>query len=161
VATAAGAVLAAAFYESQADFGGTPDIMQIVGTMAADRSRAGDKVLDTHTFRTATVKSEISLERHEDALLLDIHVDAEEPVTISFYFSAAGVRVDAIVQDGRSLESIEITEQGLRVRARGRRNLTALLQRGEDTEFTGEAKIDLDYSSDGKVLQRGALTATW
>jgi hypothetical protein len=160
-ATAAGLVLAAAFYESQPKFAETADIAELVGTMAPNRDQAAADILDTYAFSAEGVESRVLLERRHGALLLDIQVDSDEPVDISVNLAAGGVRLDALVQSGNSLESIEIAGQKLRIRALGRRQLTALLHRVDDSAFEGREKIELEFSSKGKLLQRGSLTPAW
>jgi hypothetical protein len=161
MATAAGLVLAAVFYESQSGFGETADIRQLVGTMAPNRDRSAAEILDRHAFRMEGLDSQILLERRDGALLLDIQVDAGEPIDISVDLAAAGARLDALAQTGSSLESIEISGRTLRVRALGRRQLTALLQRVDDAPVAGTEKIELEFSRNGKVLRRGSLTPAW
>lgn len=161
MATAAGLVLAAVFYESQPKFAETADITELVGTMAPDRNRAAADILDTYAFRAGGVESRVLLERRHGALVLDIQVDSDEPVDISVTLAAGGVRFDALAQSGDSLESIEIAGQTLRIRALGRRQLTALLHRVDDAAFEGKEKIELEFSSNGKLLQRGSLTPAW
>jgi hypothetical protein len=160
IATAAGLVLAMVFYESQPNFTETVDITELVGTMAPNRDRTAAEILDTYEFRAEGLESRVLLERRHGALLLDIQVDSDEPVDIAVDLSAAGARVDALVQTENSLESIEIAGQTLRVRALGRRQLTALLHRVDDA-VEGREKIELEFSSDGKLLQRGSLAAAW
>jgi anti-sigma factor RsiW len=161
VATAAGIVLAMAFYESHPGLSQPADISELVGTMAANRDRREANIVDTFAFHAERVDGRVSLERRNGMLLLDIRVDAEEPVDISVDLAAAGVRLNALAQTGSSLEFIEITGRVLHVRARGRRQLTAVLHRVNDTAVSGGDTIELEFSSGGKLFQRGALTPAW
>jgi hypothetical protein len=161
LATAAGLVLAVGFYESQSEFNDRGDIMELVGTMAPNHDRTAAGILDSYSFRTGGLESQIFLERRNGALLLDIQVDADKPIDISVDLAAAGARLDALAQTGSSFESIEISGQTLRVRALGRRQLTALLHRVDDAALTGRETIELQFSSEGKLLQRGSLIPAW
>jgi anti-sigma factor RsiW len=161
MATAAGIVLAMAFYESRPGISQPADISELVGTMAANRDRHEANIVDTFAFHAERMDGQVSLERRNGMLLLDIRVDADEPVDISVDLAAAGARLNALAQIGSSLESIEITDHVLRVRARGRRQLTAVLHRVNDTAFSGGDTIELEFSSGGKLLQRGSLTPAW
>jgi len=161
MATIAGAVLAAALIESQPEFGETADISELVGTIAPDRDRTAADILDSYAFRADGLESRVLLERRNGALLLDIQVDAHSPVDIAVRFAAAGARLDALAQNENAPEFIEIAGQTLRVRARGRRQLTALLRRVDDTASEVTEKIELEFSSDGKLLQRASLTPAW
>jgi hypothetical protein len=161
VATAAGAVLAAVLIDSPPRFADTADIEELVGTMAPNRQRNATDIVDSFSFRADGLESRVLLERRNGALLLDIQVEADELVDVTVNFADAGARLDALAQNQDALESIEIVDQTLRVRARGRRQLTALLHRVGDAALKDSDKIDIEFSSDGKLLQRRSLTPTW
>ena len=160
MATAAGLVLAAAFYESRG-VSGPADLTELVGSMAPDRQRGASVVLDTFAFHGEGIESHVSLERSNGMLLLAIRVDAEAPVEISVDVGSAGARLEALAQTGDSMESIEIDGRVLRMRAKGRRQLTALLKRAEAAGPQSRQTMDLEFSSDGRLLQRGSLTPAW
>ena len=160
MATAAGLVLAAAFYESRG-ISEPVDLTELVGSMAPDRERDASDVLDTFAFHADGIESQVSLERRNGMLLLDIRVDAEAPVEISVDLASAGARLEALAQSEDSLESIEIDGRVLRMRAQGRRQLTALLRRAEVARLQGRETIGLEFSSEGRLLQRGSLTPAW
>lgn len=160
MATAAGLVLAAAFYESRG-ISEPVDLTELVGSMAPDRQRDDSVVLDTFAFHGEGIESHVSLERRNGMLLLEIRIDAEASVEISVDLGSAGARLEALAQTEDSLESIEIDGRVLRMRAQGRRQLTALLKRAEDAGQQGRNTMDLEFSSDGRLLQRGSLTPAW
>ena len=60
-----------------------------------------------------------------------------------------------------SLESIVVESQALQLRATGQRRLTVLLRRVDDASIAEEAKITLEFSSDGRLLEQGSLQASW
>jgi anti-sigma factor RsiW len=158
MAAAAGLLVAAAFYESR----GIPDpadLSQLVGSMAP--ARTAPDVLDTYAFHAPGIASEVTLERRNGLFLLDIRVDSALPVDISVDLASAGVRLQALAQTEDSLESIEIEGQILQMRAHGRRQLTALLERTEVAGRQGLETINLEFSSEGMLLQRGSLTPAW
>jgi RNase P/RNase MRP subunit p29 len=160
MATAVGLVLAAVFYEGRG-ISSPADLTELVGTMAPNRERDASSVVDSYEFRATGVEGQVSLERRNGMLLLDIRVDAETPIDISVNLASAGVRLQALAQAEGSLESIEIDGPMLRMRAEGRRQLTALLERVEDARLPHEETIGLEFSSKGRLLQRGSLTPTW
>jgi hypothetical protein len=161
LATAAGLLLAVAFYESRPTFSKVADLSELVGTMAPTGTRTDTDIVDTYAFRAEGLESLVQLERRNGSLLLDIRIDAEESIDIAVNFADAGVRLEALSQNESSLESIALAGQVLRIQALGRRRITALLHRVDDTVFAGEAKIELEFSSKGKLLQQGSLVPAW
>ena len=161
LATAFGLLLAVGFYESQPKFSSTMDIDALVGTMAPNDAQTNAEILDIYAFRAKGLESQLQLERRNGNLLFEIQIDADEPVDISADFARAGVRIGALAQIEASVDSIEIVDQELRVRALGRHRLTALLERVDDSSYAGEATIDFKFSMNGKFLQQGSLTAAW
>jgi hypothetical protein len=159
MAAAAGLILAVVFYESRG-ISRPADLTELVGSMAPKGERSAADVLDTYAFRADGIDCLLSLERRNGMLLLDIDVDADAPVDISVDLASAGVRLEALAQMEHSLESIETDGRILRMRAQGRRQLTALLQpAGESGQ--GEGPMNLEFSVKGRLLQRGSLTPAW
>lgn len=161
LAAALGMLLMVVFYESQQQLTTSMDIADLVGTMAPNGNRSDVDILDTFAFHVAGIESLVQLERRDGALILDIQIDADEPVDIFVDFSAAGVLLDALTQTGSPLESIELAGHSLKIRALGRRRFTALLHRVDHTAFAEEAKITLEFSSNGQLLQQGSLIPAW
>jgi anti-sigma factor RsiW len=159
MAAAAGLVLAAVFYESRG-ISGPADLTELVGSMAPKGERGAADVLDTYAFRADGIDCLLSLERRNGMLLLNIDVGADTPVDISVDLASAGVRLEALAQMEDSLESIETDGRILRMRAQGRRQLTALLQPAGDSA-QGEGPMNLEFSVKGRLLQRGSLTPAW
>lgn len=152
---AAGALLAVSVYESQRPLTGSIDITELVGTMAPTTdSRA---ILASHRFHAEGVESRVQLERRGSALLLDIRVDAARPVDIAVDFSGAGVQLDALAQANGAVDSIEIANEVLRLRVRGRRTVTALLNSAGKAPLPGSASIHFDFSSDDDQQTREML----
>jgi len=158
MAAAAGLLVAAAFYESRG-ISDPADLSQLVGSMAP--ARTAPDVLDTYAFHAPGIASEVTLERRNGMFLLDIRIDSAEPVDVSVDLASAGVRLQALAQTEDSLESIEIEGRTLHMRAHGRRQLTALLERTEHAGRQGLETINLEFSSEGRLLQRGSLTPAW
>lgn len=159
MAAAAGLLVAAMFYESRG-ISGPVDLTELYGTMAPKQERGLTDVVDSYAFRAAGVDCRLSLERRNGMLLLDIRVDAQAPVDISVDLASAGVRLEALAQIKDPLESIETNGRVLRMQARGRRQLTALLQPVEESGQAGEA-MNLEFSVKGRLLQRATLTPAW
>ena len=161
LAAAVGVLLAASFYESQSLFPSNHDFDDLVGTMAPSRVVAEADILDTFDFRKDGLASLVQLQRRDNDVFLDIQIDADASLDISVDMSSTGVRPSALAQLDSSLESIVVEDQALQLRATGQRRLTVLLRRVDDTSIAEEAKITLEFSSDGKLLEQGYLQATW
>jgi len=161
LAAAAGILLAASFYESQSLFPTNNDFDDLVGTMAPNRVVAEADILDTFDFRTDGLESLVQLQRRDNDVFLDIQIDANTALDIAVDMSSTGVRPGALAQLDDSLESIVVKDQVLQLRATGQRRLTVLLRRVNDTSIAGEAKITLEFSSDGRLLEQGSLQASW
>lgn len=161
MAAALGMLLTVVFYESQQQLTTSMDIADLVGTMAPNENRSDVDILDTFAFHVAGIESLVQLERRNGALILDIQIDADKPVDIFVDFSTAGVLLDALAQTEKPLESIQLTGHSLQIRALGKRRFTALLHRADHTAFAREAKITLEFSSNGQLLQQGSLIPAW
>ena len=160
LAAAAGALLAAVFINSQSMLPGTTDFADLVGTMAPDTASADANIIDSFAVREEGLESLVQLRLSGSVLFLDIHVDTAERLNISIDLGGAGLWPDALAQIDGHFESIAIAGQALQIEALGMQGLTILLRRVDDAAFGGEAKIALEFSSEGILLQRGALTAT-
>jgi hypothetical protein len=161
LAAAAGVLLAVSLYESQVILTGTPDFSKLVGTMAPDRVVAEADIVDVYDFRKDGFASLAQLQRRDGNLYLDIQIEADQPLDISVTISPAGIWPGALAQLKDSFESIAIADSALQVRASGERRLTVLLSHVGDATFEGQAKIELEFSSNGRLLERGLLQATW
>jgi len=161
LAAAAGILLAASFYESQSLFPSNYDFDNLVGTMAPSRVVAEADILDTFDFRSDGLESLVQLQRRNNDIYLDIQIDADAALDISVDMSGTGVRPGALAQLDQSLESIVVENQTLRLRATGKRRLTVLLRRVDDASIAEEAKITLEFSSEGRLLEQGSLQANW
>ncbi len=161
LAAAAGLLLAASFYESQSLFPSNDDFDDLVGTMAPSRVVAEADIIDTFDFRSNGLRSLVQLQRRNNDIYLDIQIEADGSLDISVDMSGTGVRPGALAQLDNSLESIVVEDQALKLRATGQRRLTVLLRRVDDASIAEEAKITLEFSSDGRLLEQGSLQATW
>ena len=161
LAAAVGVLLATSFYESQSLFPANNDFDDLVGTMAPSRVVAEADILDTFDFRTDGLASLVQLQRRGNDVFLDIQIDADASLDISVDMSSTGVRPGALAQLDSSLESIVVEDQALQLRATGQRRLTVLLRRVDNTSIAEEAKITLEFSSDGRLLEQGYLHVTW
>ena len=161
LAVAVGVLLATSFYESQSLFPTNNDFDDLVGTMAPSRVVAEADILDTFDFRSDGLESLVQLQRRDNDIYLDIQIDANAALDIAVDMSSTGVRPGALAQLDHSLESIVVEDQALKLRATGQRRLTVLLRRADNASIAEEAKITLEFSSDGKLLEQGYLQATW
>ncbi len=154
-----GALLAVAIYESQPQFGSASDITELVGTMAPDTDSNKRRVLDSFSFRDKGISSFARLEQRDRALLVDVRIDTTRVVDIKFDFSAAGYEFEALAQTLSNLESIQFSNKVLKVKGRGQRRFAVLLRSPDDDVLADEAQIHLEYSSNGKLLRQGMLSA--
>lgn len=160
-ATAAGVLLVALFYRNQPSYGPV-DVTEFFGTIAPSAERSSTAVVDAFAVRAQGLSGRVTLERRDDALILDIEVDADREVEILADLGAADVRVRALAQDGNSFESLQIDERSVSLHVLGRQRATVLLQQIEASRTTNqEGKIHLVFSSKGELLQRGTLTTAW
>lgn len=156
--TAFGALLVITAYESRPDFGPSPDIAELVGTMAPN---AGDTaMLDRFSVDKTGVSSIARLEQRGDSVVLDIRIDTKQLVEVAVDFAASGFEIEALAQTQSNFESIEFADQVLRIKGRGQRRFAVLLRKRDSTAFAGDAKINLEYSSNGILLQQGTLSST-
>ena len=161
LAAAAGLLLATSFYESQSLFPSNNDFDDLVGTMAPSRVVAEADILDTFDFRSDDLEALVQLQRRDNDIYLDIQIDANAALNIAVDMSSTGVRPGALAQLDHSLESIVVEDQALKLRATGQRRLIVLLRRADNALIAGEAKITLEFSSDGRLLEQGSLQASW
>lgn len=160
IAAAAGALVVAIFISSQSMQPDMIDLKDLVGTMAPDKASGDAHIVDSFALREEGLVTLVQLRLNGTDLLLDIDADTTQRLDISVDLSGTGLWPDALAQiDGRS-ESISIIGQVLQIETLGEQRLTILLGRVDDAAFTGEAKITLEFSSEGKLHQRGTLTAT-
>ena len=160
IAAATGALVVAIFISSQSMQPDMIDLRDLVGTMAPDNASGDANIVDSFAIREEGLVTLVQLRLNGTDLLLDIDSDTTQRLDISVDLSGTGLWPDALAQiDGRS-ESISIIGQVLQIETLGKQRLTILLGRVDDAAFTGEAKITLEFSSEGKLHQRGTLTAT-
>ncbi len=160
MAVAAGALLAVVFINTQPMLPDTSDFADLVGTMAPDIASADANIIDSFAVREEGLESLVQLRLSGSVLFLDILVDTAERLDISVDLGGAGLWPDALAQIDGHFESIAIAGQALQIEALGKQRMTILLRRVDDAAFAGEATITLEFSSEGRLLQRGALTAT-
>lgn len=160
VSTAFGALLIVALYESQPNYGPSANITEMVGTMAANVEGVNLAVVDRFSFDATGISSIARLELRDGALVLDIRIDTKDFVEVTVDFENTGLEVEALAQTNSNFESIEFANQILRIKGRGQRRFAVLLRTSDDTPFAGKAEINLEYSSNGNLLQQGSLRST-
>lgn len=160
LAAATGALVAAIFITTGSMLSDPDDVTDLVGTMAPNAASANTDVIDSFAFRDAGFESDVQLERSNGSLFLNVQMSTAAPLEISVDMAGAGLKADAIAQIESDFDLISLVDQALSLRAVGEQRLTILLRRVDDTASAEEAKISLEFSSDGRLLQRGTLTAT-
>ena len=161
MAAGAGALAAFVLLHGQSMAPTTTDMSDLVGTIAPHSAPVNSNNLDEYSFRADGAESLIKLERSNGSLYLNIEIDAQTPLDIAVDLSGAGIQPDAIAQLDSSFDAITISGQALQLRAVGRQRMTILLRRVDDTVIAEKAIIELEFSSDGRLLQQGELRPTW
>lgn len=157
ISFAVGALMVVAVYENQPGIGRASDITELVGTMAPDADTPNRRVLDSISVNKTGVSSVARLERRRNSLVVDIRLDTTLPVEIALDLSMANFEFEALAQTQSTLDAIAFDGNQLRVKGRGQRRFAVLLRSTGDKPFESETTIGLEYSSDGKVLEKGAL----
>lgn len=160
LAAAAGLLLAVTFYESRTPSEGAQDFSELVGTMAPGRVVTDASIVDTYDFRADGFTSLAQLQRRDGELFLDIRIDAVKPLDIAVNIAPSGIWPGALAQLEDRFESISIADSSLRVRASGKRRLTVLLSNAASGEAAAAARIEIEFLSEGRLLERGLLQAT-
>lgn len=161
LAAAAGLVLTVGVYESQQggsegmDF--TTDVGSMVGTIMRNDRAEVEETLDTLIFDLEQVSSAIRLQRRDGQLVLDVLLDAKDPVDITVDFTSDGLKFDAIAQTQSELKSIEFADQAIQVKGHGRHHFAVLLHRDSDRAESSQASIALRFTSNGELLKEGSL----
>jgi len=161
IAASAGAMLLLVFLDGKQFFSETDGVSDVVGTMAPVGNSRSVDIIDTFSLVEDGFESQIQLERSGGVLFLNVEVDATTPLDILVDMSGAGLQPDAVAQIESNFESITVTGQTLDMRAAGEQRLTVALRRVDDQIFTEEARIKLEFSSDGKLLQHAVLKPAW
>lgn len=159
-AAVAGFLVAAMIFRTPSLLDGAIDEWDVAGTMATDGVRSDPELLDYYDFDEGSVRGLVQLRSAEDALMLDIQFVAEEPVDIEADLSRAGLRPGTLSQFYGALQTVEISDESLKIRGNGRQRLIIELRNRDDAEVAGEATIGLVFSSNGRLLQQGTLAPT-
>lgn len=155
LAAAAAALLAIVIHESYPMLPESVNDREMAGTMAA---RGGDvEVLDSYRLRAQDREAGVQLLRSGGALLLDVRTHAGKPVDLAVDFAASGLLPDGPAQGDAPPGAVEVTGQVLHVHANDQRHVTVSLRRAPDAAFAEPARIDVELSSNGRVLQQGSL----
>lgn len=141
LATGAGALIALIVVGGVPPVPSTVDYSDLVGTMSPGTNIGSTEILDSFSFSQEGLEGLIQLRLSGGITFLDIQADTEKPLDISVDPGDAG--------------------QAVQVQALGQQRLTILLHREDDTVHSGAARITLEISSEGKLLDQGELKASW
>lgn len=161
LAASAGALVVALIFNGPATIDQSADPSVLVGTMIPNSARNESEVVASYAFRDGSNESRIELQRFENALLLDVRIAAGSPLDLAIGLANTGLEPDALAQFDGSVDSIAMSGEGIRLRAIGNQQVTILLRRAGSAAPATGATIALEFSSDGQVLERGSLPATW
>jgi hypothetical protein len=161
MAAAAGLLLTVGIYESRGGLPGVEemgaDVGSMVGTIMRNDRAEEEVTLDALIFDQEEISSAIRLQRRDGALVLDVLLDAKDPVDITVDFTSDGLQFDAIAQTQSELQSIEFADQAIQVKGHGRHHFAILLHRDRDQAADSEASIKLRFSSNGRLIKEGSL----
>ena len=160
VAVSAGALLVGIFIGIRSVPPDTIDVVDIVGTVAPESVPADANIVDSFAIREEGLESLVQLRLSGSDYFLDIDSDTTQRLDIFVDLGGAGLWPDAMAQTDGQSEAIAVAGQILRIEALGKQRLSVLLRHVDDVAVNGEAKITFEFSSEGKLLQRGSLTAT-
>lgn len=157
-AAAAGLVLAVAIYEQREELRVPADYSGMVGTMTSSGPEGVRKELDTLSFDVDGASGDVSLERRNGSLVLQVELDAVKPLDFTFDFSDDGLEFEAFAQVASRLESVQYADGVLRGRANGRQQRFAVLLHPAGAEAAGSgSRIDLEFSRQGTAIHTGWL----
>lgn len=161
LAAAAGLVMTVGVYESQLDGPGGAelgtDVNSMVGTIMHKERAEVEGTLDMLTFDLEKISSTVRLQRTDGQLVLDILLDAKDPVDITAHLTSDGLLFDSVTQTQSELKSIELTDQAIQFKGQGRHHFAVLLHRNRDLADNLKASIDLRFTSNGELIKEGSL----
>ena len=161
LAASAGALVAAVVFNGPEKINGAVDPNALVGTMVSGSARNDGEMIADYAFRSDVSASRIRLQRYEDALLLEIQIEAQSPLDLTIGLADTGLSPDAIAQRDGIDGAIVVSPDDIRLRATGEQQISILLHRDGNAVPAGKADIALEFSSNGQVLEQGSLPATW
>lgn len=161
IAASAGAMLVLIILDGKQLSSETADVSDVVGSMVPVSNSENLEIIDGFSLVEEGFESQIQLERSNGVLFLNVEVDAATPLDILVDMSGAGLQPDAVAQVQSNFESITVTGQTLDMRAAGEQRLTVALRRVDDAALASDARITLEFSSDGKLLKHAVLKPAW
>lgn len=157
LAASLGMAVAVGIYETQPGTPGSADYRQMMGTIAP-QNRDRLENLDKTELSEPGLSSHASLARSPDATMLEIQLDSDKAVDLSIDFADAGLRFQALTQTLNQLESFSVANNVIHARASGQQQFTVLLDHTTEARSGSRAEIRIEYSRDGKLIQRRSLT---
>lgn len=151
LATAAGLLIAVGVYEYRPGVGAPGDLSSMSGTILPAGNRVEDIKLGESRFEIDALASQVSLLRRGEALVLDFQVDAGQPVDLELELLGSDLHFDAIAQVEGELDSIEVSDQIIRIAADGRQHFAVVLRRQSPAE--DGARVLMNWTRASKVLK--------
>lgn len=161
LAASAGALVAAVVFSGPDRINGAADPNALVGTMVPDSARTDGEMIADYAFRSDASSGQLRLQRYQDALLLEVRIEAQSPLDVSIGLAGTGLAPDAVAQRDGINGAIVISPDDVRLRATGEQQVSILLRRAGNAAPAEQADIALEFSSNGQVLEQGSLPATW
>lgn len=161
-AAAAGLVLAVAIYENREELQDPNDIASMVGTMTRGGPQGLRRELDSWSFETGQASGEVSLQRRNGSLVLELQMESASPLDFSIDFSGNGLELDAFANVESALESIQYADSVLHGTGTGAQRFVILLHRADSVEAgVGQAdkgpRIGLEFIQQGEAIHSGWL----
>lgn len=161
LAASAGALVAAVVFNGSDKINSAADPNALVGTMVSGSTRNDGEMIADYAFRSDASASQLRLQRYEDALLLEIRIEAQSPLDLTIGLADTGLSPGAVAQHDGVVGAIAISPDDIRLRVTGEQQISILLRRAANAVPADKAEIALEFSSNGQVLEQGSLPATW
>ena len=155
LATAAGILVAVAYYEARTPTAPAQDISQMVGTMAPGVTPS--RTIDSIDINEGGIRSNASVQQRGDATVLDVAIDSSDTVEITVDFDNTSLRFDALAQLDSQFDSFLIAGQRIQVRSQGRQRFTVLMHRNGNKQSDDKEVVTLRYLRDGTLVKQDTL----
>lgn len=142
-AAAAGLVLAVGIYELTPQMAEPEGYESMMGSMVPEQP-VETVVVDVSTLKRDGLNSTARLEARDGVLVLDIVLDASEPVTLNVSLQGPGLAFGALSQDDSQFESFDLGDRRIQARGRGRQQFSVRLNRSAAS--SRGARVQLEYS---------------
>ncbi len=157
VAASAGALATLAVLNADS-VPGAGRVDQLGGSMAPADVRQAHVPVVSRRFAAEGFESLVSLRPNAAGLALSLDLESRRPLDVAVRLDGTGLLVDGLAGVDGELGNLSIRPDSLNLSVRGGRRLEVLLRRRESaSQAEAAAPIRLDFSSEGELLEQGAL----